>query len=72
VLLDAPNDQHIANVDGDDEEAAYRGRPHPAESVGIELEDDGKSQSENPLAVVTHQSTRSAIWTPEPQRIVGV
>jgi len=39
VLLEEPNDQRIAKVDGEDEEAAYRAACMLAESVGIELED---------------------------------
>src|SRR4051812_25790830 len=39
VLLAEPNDQHIAKVDGHDEDGAYRAACMLAESVGIELED---------------------------------
>jgi len=38
VQLAAPNNQHIAKVDGDDEKAAYRASCTLAEMVGIELE----------------------------------
>jgi hypothetical protein len=39
VQLAEPNNQHIAKVDGEDDDAAYRAVCMLAESVGIELED---------------------------------